>query len=101
MQSAKKLSRRSYREVQEHVCDAILENEFLKPVLPDAREIFPRDVIIDSFYEHEKSGTVYIFRIPSREIRGRIRISHIGAITIRGLGYFYVKDRKILFPKRK
>jgi|GEM_PF-2399318 len=101
MQSAKKLSSRSYREVQEHVCDAILENEFLKPVLPDAGDIFPQDVIIDSFYEHKKSGTVYIFRIPSREIRGRIRISHIGAITIRGLGYFYIKDKKISFSKQK
>ena len=99
---AKKMSRRLYRDIQEHICDAILENEILKPpVLSDPEDISPQDVIIDSFYEHEKIGMVYVFRIPSREIRGRMRLAYYGPIRMRGLANFFIKDKKISFTKRQ
>ena len=87
--------------MQQDICEAIYENEYLKPILADVGDIPEEDIVIESFYPDNKGGRIYEFRIPSKQIRAKIRILHLGAITIRGLGYFYVKDKKVQFSKQQ
>ena len=93
--SGKELSRRDYRNVQDDAVECIAKLDALKELVPDYRNLPADEVVIDSFYEHEKGGTVYEFRIPGRKIRAGLRIHHLLYIVYRGFVEFYVGDRKI------
>ena len=67
----------------------------LKGVLPEYQAIPAEEVVIDCFYEHEKGGNVYEFRIPSRKIRAKIRIQDVGFMIYRAFADFYAGDKKI------
>lgn len=93
--SAQELSRRDYKDVQEDIVERIGRRKKLKDILQDYQNIPMEDVVIDKYYAHEKGGTVYEYRIPSKQIRGEIRIFYMGNISIKSLEEFYIDDKRI------
>ena len=92
---AKDLPRTDYKYVQTQVVECIARLDMLKGVLPEYQAIPAEEVVIDCFYEHEKGGNVYEFRIPSRKIRAKIRIQDVGFMIYRAFADFYAGDKKI------
>ena len=93
--SAQELSRRDYKDVQEDIVERISRRKKLKDVLPDYQNIPMEDVILDKYYAHEKGGTVYEYRIPSKQLRVEIRIFYMGNISIKSLEEFYINNKRI------
>lgn len=92
---AKELTQSEYKSVQAQVVECIARLDKLEKVVPDYKNIPAEEVVIDCFFEHEKGGNVYEFRIPSRKIRAQFRIQDVGFMVFRGFPDFYVDDRAV------
>ena len=94
---AKELRQSEYKYVQSQVVECIAKLDALKKVVPDYKNIPAEEVVVDCFFEHEKGGNVYEFRIPSRKIRAKFRIQDVGFMVFRGFLDFHVDDRAVEF----